>query len=125
MDRLKTMLMENNITFTDSTFNDEDGIGEQPFVSNIASITCIHTPTYPYAHPHTYMYLLLLRHIRAVQYVCYTMSSMQLNRSAELLQFQLEEIWPIAFAVRHPIPILVLICDLRDRELKALENDIS
>jgi len=51
MDRLKTMLMEYNITFTDSTFNTEDGIGEQPFVS----ITCIHTPTYPFAHPHTYL----------------------------------------------------------------------
>ena len=42
MDTLKTMLMEYNITFTDSTFNTEDGIGEQPFVS----ITCIHTPTH-------------------------------------------------------------------------------
>ena len=78
-----------------------------------------------HTHTHTCTYFGLLRHIRAVQYVCYTMSSMQLNRSADLLQFQLWEMWPIAFAVRHPIPILVLICDLRDRELKALENDIS
>ena len=38
MDELKTVLMENNITFTDTTFNTEDGIGEQPFVSNIASL---------------------------------------------------------------------------------------
>ena len=41
MDTLKTMLMENNINFTDSIFNTEDGIGEQPFVSNIASVFLI------------------------------------------------------------------------------------
>ena len=72
MDTLKTMLMENNITFTDSTFNTEDGIGDQPFVSNIASVfvslhvqstlhslvithsipTHIHPPP-PHTHTHT------------------------------------------------------------------------
>ena len=74
MDTLKTMLMENNITFTDSIFNTEDGIGEKPFVSNIASvfvslhvqstlhslvITHIQYPhTYPppYTHTHTHTY---------------------------------------------------------------------
>ena len=35
------MLMENNITFTDSIFNTEDGIGEQPFVSDIANVFLI------------------------------------------------------------------------------------
>ena len=36
MDRLKILLTEEGINFTDSTFNTEDGIrglGEQPFVS--------------------------------------------------------------------------------------------
>ena len=73
MDTLKTMLMENNITFTDSTLNTEDGIGEQPFVSNIASVfvslhvqstlhsliithsipTHIHPPPPTHTHTHT------------------------------------------------------------------------
>ena len=74
MDTLKTMLMENNINFTDSIFNTEDGIGEQPFVSNIASvfvslhvqstlhslvITHIQYPhTYPPPHTHTHTHIL-------------------------------------------------------------------
>ena len=37
MEKVKTMLTENNITFTDTTFNTEDGIGEQPFVSTVVS----------------------------------------------------------------------------------------
>ena len=41
MDTLKTMLMENNITFNESIFNTEDGIGEQPFVSDIANVFLI------------------------------------------------------------------------------------
>ena len=77
MDTLKTMLMENNITFTDSTFNTEDGIGDQPFVSNIASVfvslhvqstlhslvithsipTHIHPPP-PHTHTHTHTHTL-------------------------------------------------------------------
>ena len=38
MDRLKILLTEEGINFTDATFNTEDGIrglGEQPFVSKI------------------------------------------------------------------------------------------
>ena len=72
MDTLKTMLMENNITFNESIFNTEDGIGEQPFVSDIANVFLIlltqiptdqHTPCIPtysrYTHilmvyPHTH-----------------------------------------------------------------------
>ena len=37
MEKVKTLLKKNNITFTDTTFNTEDGIGEQPFVSIIVS----------------------------------------------------------------------------------------
>ena len=37
MEKVKTLLKENNINFTDTTFNTEDGIGEQPFVSIVVS----------------------------------------------------------------------------------------
>ena len=41
MDRLKILLTEEGINFTDATFNTEDGIrglGEQPFVSKIVHV---------------------------------------------------------------------------------------
>ena len=41
MDRLKILLTEEGINFTDTTFNTEDGIrglGEQPFVSKIVHV---------------------------------------------------------------------------------------
>ena len=54
--------MENNINFTDSIFNTEDGIGEQPFVSNIASVfvslhvqSTLHSLVITHIqYPHTY-----------------------------------------------------------------------
>ena len=43
MDRLKILLTEEGINFTDAKFNTEDGIrglGEQPFVSKIVHVNC-------------------------------------------------------------------------------------
>ena len=40
MDRLKILLTDEGINFTDTTFNTEDGIrglGEQPFVSKVST----------------------------------------------------------------------------------------
>ena len=81
MNRLKILLTEHGINFTDTTFNTEDGIrglGEQPFVSKIVYVkinmqllrhnyelislthaythTPAHTHVHTHSHTHTHTY---------------------------------------------------------------------